>query len=203
MKKKFESRFKSNAKFILSIEDMKLIASNHLMRDKNYIDLSFVPSAIFKKGFCWAKTSEDGSTFYLFSLKPLGFEKVVSKYIAAPELIPDGMRYNKELDKLVPDITPADEYTQGIKVEFEKVGKDEKANHRAYNIGSSNYAAMNIQPWDIWKDWRLDPWDADIIKRISRTKQIPGKTFNEARIEDYEKIKHICDEKILQLKEKK
>lgn len=76
----------------------------------------------------------------------------------------------------------------------------EKQNHRNYNIGSSNYAEMNIQPWDVWKDWKLDPWDADIIKRISRTKKIKGKSFTEARIEDYEKIKHICDEKISQLK---
>lgn len=77
----------------------------------------------------------------------------------------------------------------------------QKQTHRNYNIGSSNYAEMNIQPWDIWKDWKLDPWDADIVKRISRTKKIEGKSFAEARIEDYEKIKHICDEKISQLKE--
>lgn len=153
----------------------------------------------------------------------------VSIYEAIPELIPEGMRYNKELNKLVPDITPADGFASGgfvsnDKLEFVGVihgaedfyteeegnvvlkhlfSKDKKANHRAYNVGSSNYAAMNIQPWDIWKDWKLDPWDADIIKRISRTKEIPGKTFEEARIEDYEKIKHICDEKISQLKEKK
>jgi hypothetical protein len=75
-------------------------------------------------------------------------------------------------------------------------------NHRTYNVGSSNYAEMNIQPWDVWKDWKLDPWDADIIKRISRTKKVEGKSFEESRIEDYEKIKHICDEKISQLKEK-
>lgn len=84
-----------------------------------------------------------------------------------------------------------------IKVE----NKQAEKNHRNYNIGSSNYAEMNIQPWDIWKDWKLDPWDADIVKRISRTKKIEGKSFAEARIEDYEKIKHICDEKISQLKE--
>ncbi len=126
-----------------------------------------------------------------------------SIYEVFNKCIPEGMRYNKELDKLVPDvISAADEYCSGSKVEFEKVVDYTEKNHRSYNIGSSNYATMKIQPWDIWKDWKLDPWDADIIKRISRTKEIPGKTFEEARIEDYKKIKHICDEKIYQLKEK-
>ena len=131
--------------------------------------------------------------------------KEVSVYEAFEYCIPDGMRYNKELDKLVPDVISAsNEYCSGIKVEQEPVKSYVKKteNHRDYNIGSSNYASMKIQPWDVWKDWKLDPWDADIIKRISRTKEIPGKSFEDARIEDYEKIKHICDEKIYQLKEK-
>lgn len=139
---------------------------------------------------------------------------------AIPELTPEGMRYNKELDKLVPDVikdfkpkkqSMADWAKENINpniVAFDdaEYNKEEKLSakktHRAYNVGSSNYASMKIQPWDIWKDWKLDPWDADIVKRISRTKEIPGKSFDEARIEDYEKIKHICDEKIYQLKEK-
>tara|TARA_R110002020_G_scaffold249170_2_gene463096 strand:+ start:840 stop:1550 length:711 start_codon:yes stop_codon:yes gene_type:complete len=69
-------------------------------------------------------------------------------------------------------------------------------NHRSYNVGKSDYAEHNIQPWDIWKEYKLDPWDADIVKRILRKKE------GESRIMDYEKIKHICDEKIAQEKEK-
>ena len=188
MKKEFKSRFMPDVYFKLQGD----ISQLHDVIDTGYLKMGFT---YFYTSYCGTK---------LFPLKEYQKQglKQVSIYEAVPELIPDGMRYNKELDKLVPDITPADEYIQGIKVGFEKVDKDEKANHRAYNVGSSNYAAMNIQPWDIWKDWKLCPWDADIIKRISRTKQIPGKTFEEARIEDYEKIKHICDEKISQLKEK-
>lgn len=50
--------------------------------------------------------------------------KDVSVYVAFKDCIPDGMRYNKELDKLVPDIvSAADEYCSGIKVEFEKVNE--------------------------------------------------------------------------------
>ena len=66
---------------------------------------------------------------------------------------------------------------------------------RDYNIGTSNYSKHIIQPWAIWIDWELDPWDADIIKRVLRTKQ------GESRIQDYEKIIHICKEKIRQINE--
>ena len=66
---------------------------------------------------------------------------------------------------------------------------------RSFNIGSSNYSKHIIQPWSIWIDWELNAFDADIIKRVLRTKQ------GESRITDYEKIIHICSERIRQLKE--
>lgn len=69
--------------------------------------------------------------------------------------------------------------------------KDSCRNH---NIGSSNYSEHIIQPWSIWLDWDLNPWDADIIKRVLRTKE------GSSRTEDYEKIIHICEERIRQLK---
>ena len=64
---------------------------------------------------------------------------------------------------------------------------------RTYNIGNSNYSEHLIQPWSIWLDWNLNPWDADIVKRVLRTKQ------GEERILDYQKIIHICNERIRQL----
>ena len=64
---------------------------------------------------------------------------------------------------------------------------------RHYNHGNSDYAEHKIQPWDIWLEYNLNPWDADIIKRILRDK-------GERRL-DYEKIKHICDERIRQIDE--
>lgn len=70
---------------------------------------------------------------------------------------------------------------------------------RKGNIGKSNYSKQFIQPWSIWKDYNLNPWDADIVKRILRTKEEPGMSEVEARIMDYQKIKHICDERIRQL----
>lgn len=65
---------------------------------------------------------------------------------------------------------------------------------RSHNVGDSNYADFKIQPWDIWKEYNLNPWDADIVKRILRTKK------TDSRIMDYEKIIHICQERIRQLK---
>lgn len=64
---------------------------------------------------------------------------------------------------------------------------------RDHNIGTSDYSTKTIQPWSVWLDWKLDPWDADIIKRIARHKK------GDSRVLDYKKIIHICEEKIRQL----
>ena len=64
---------------------------------------------------------------------------------------------------------------------------------RSYNRGSSDYSRHIIQPWTIWQDYNLNPWDADIVKRILRTKQ------GDSRRLDYEKIIHICKERIRQI----
>jgi hypothetical protein len=64
---------------------------------------------------------------------------------------------------------------------------------RDYNIGNSDYSTKKIQPWDIWLEYQLNPWDADIVKRVLRTKQ------GEDRKLDYQKIVHICQERIRQL----
>lgn len=76
--------------------------------------------------------------------------------------------------------------------------KDSNSN-RNYNIGKSNYAKHIIQPWSIWQEYNLNAWDADIIKRILREKEESGLSKTESRIMDYEKIIHICKERIRQL----
>ena len=77
----------------------------------------------------------------------------------------------------------------------DKEVKDDKENIRSYNVGSSDYAKHNIQPWDIWREYNLNPWDADIVKRVLRTKETDGRKL------DYEKIIHICKERIRQIDE--
>lgn len=64
---------------------------------------------------------------------------------------------------------------------------------QSYNVGKSDYSKHAIQPWDIWKEYNLNPWDADIVKRVLRTKE------GEARTLDYEKIIHICKYRIAEL----
>ena len=53
------------------------------------------------------------------------------------------------------------------------------SNVRDYNVGKSDYSKHKIQPWD-----------ADIVKRVLRTKE------GEDRKLDYEKIIHVCQERI-------
>lgn len=66
-------------------------------------------------------------------------------------------------------------------------------NVQSYNVGKSDYSKHSIQPWDIWKEYNLNPWDADIVKRVLRTKE------GEERTLDYEKIIHICKYRIAEL----
>ena len=73
------------------------------------------------------------------------------------------------------------------------VGKSDAEDIRAYNVGASDYAQHKIQPWDIYLEYNLNPWDADIVKRVLRTKK------TDTRIMDYEKIIHTCKERIRQL----
>ena len=80
-----------------------------------------------------------------------------------------------------------------VKEDKEAVG--DKEDIRSYNVGASDYAQHKIQPWDIYLDYGLNPWDADIVKRVLRTKK------TDTRIMDYEKIIHTCKERIRQINE--
>lgn len=66
---------------------------------------------------------------------------------------------------------------------------------RDYNVGTSDYSKHLIQPWTIIQEYNLNYWDGDIVKRVLRTKR------GESRSSDYEKIIHICKERLRQLKE--
>ncbi|MBO5289783.1 MAG: hypothetical protein J6B11_10390 [Spirochaetales bacterium] len=60
--------------------------------------------------------------------------------------------------------------------------------HRNYNVGTSDYSEHRYQPWDIWRDFELDPLRADIVKRLLRRKN------GEERITDLKKIQHVIGE---------
>ena len=68
-----------------------------------------------------------------------------------------------------------------------------KEDVRSYNVGQSDYSKHRIQPWDIWLEYKLNPWDADIVKRVLRTKGTDSRKL------DYEKIIHVDKERIIQL----
>ena len=74
---------------------------------------------------------------------------------------------------------------------------------RNHHVGNSNYSQMpkGYQPWDLWKIFHMNPFDADILKRLLRTKTEPGMTPQESRKLDYEKIIHVCQERINQIDE--
>lgn len=72
--------------------------------------------------------------------------------------------------------------------------KTTKTSCQDHNVGASDYSKHVIQPWHIWMEYELNAWDGDIIKRVLRTKE------GESRILDYEKIIHICQERIRQLR---
>jgi hypothetical protein len=65
---------------------------------------------------------------------------------------------------------------------------------RSFNVGNSDYSNHLIQTWTIWIEYNLNPFDADIVKRVLRNKK------GESRILDYEKIIHVCKERIRQIK---
>lgn len=65
---------------------------------------------------------------------------------------------------------------------------------RAHNVGESDYNQQLIQPWTIWMAYpQLTSWDHDIIKRTLRSKSTDSRKL------DYEKIIHICTERMRQL----
>lgn len=82
---------------------------------------------------------------------------------------------------------------------FQENVNGKMTNVRNHNVGKSDYAKHNIQPWDIWIEYKLNPFDADIVKRILRIKDEPGMSKQESRKLDYEKIIHICQERIRQI----
>lgn len=65
--------------------------------------------------------------------------------------------------------------------------KEKKDNSLMFNVGKSNYSQMKLQPWEIFEAHQhLNYWEADIIKRLLRTKK------GDSRLLDYEKIVHIA-----------
>lgn len=78
---------------------------------------------------------------------------------------------------------------------LKQLGILDDSNTRSHNIGASDYSKHLIQPWAIWIEYKLNPFDADIVKRVLRKKGTDPRRL------DYEKIIHICQERIRQIDE--
>jgi len=112
----------------------------------------------------------------------------------------DGDHHSFSESEILKDFKPtkSDFTTATTKIIAENIAKmtaseRQEGDTRDYHVGESNYSDFKIQPWDIWLEYDLNPWDADIIKRTLRTKK------GEERIMDYEKIIHVCKERIRQI----
>lgn len=103
----------------------------------------------------------------------------------------------KEIDEDKPNVLKPD--NTGIDVSHDDI--------RAFNIGASDYSKHKIQPWDIWEEYNLNPWEADIVKRVLRTKCEDGLASKlsriDSRIMDFEKIIHVARKCIELLKKDK
>lgn len=99
MKKDFESRFKPNVMFY--VPDDMLDSWNKLCRER-FATYDLATSNKF------GAIDNLGNNIYFSTNSYAEWLKLslntVSIYEAIPELIPEGMRYNKELGKLVPDV---------------------------------------------------------------------------------------------------
>lgn len=54
---------------------------------------------------------------------------------------------------------------------------------RTMQVGGDHYRQSEIQPWDVFLDWQLDPWLCNVIKYVQRHKLKNGK-------QDLEKARH-------------
>ena len=92
--------------------------------------------------------------------------------------------------------TPTAEIPRTLYERLRALGIIDAADTRSFNVGASDYHNHVIQPWSIWLEYQLNPFDADIIKRVLRKKQ------GENRADEYRKIIHIWQERSRQIEAK-
>jgi hypothetical protein len=65
-------------------------------------------------------------------------------------------------------------------------GMEDAGDAMAKQVGGNHYKRTKIQPWEIYSDYKLDPWSANVVKYILR---FPYK----AGVQDLEKAKHYIE----------
>ena len=57
----------------------------------------------------------------------------------------------------------------------------------SYQVGGNHYVKRKIQPWEIWKAYEMNPWEANALKYLLRYKD-KGKP-----LEDLKKCRHYIE----------
>jgi hypothetical protein len=65
-------------------------------------------------------------------------------------------------------------------------GMEDAGDVMAKQVGGSHYKGAAVQPWDIFMQYKLDPWSANVVKYILRFPKKAGK-------QDLEKAKHYIE----------
>lgn len=65
-------------------------------------------------------------------------------------------------------------------------GMEDAGDVMAKQIGGTHYKGAKMQPWDIFMQYKLDPWSANVVKYILRFPKKAGK-------QDLEKAKHYIE----------
>jgi hypothetical protein len=173
--------------------------------DEFYTDLKDYP---ISSAFQWNKVND----FELWEALHEEWMLLPNKFNDMMWLFDEIIEYRKQLDasmkKAVEDVLTIDNegFTAYYKLttDYVQIPIDlyNKLNYlglipnetRESHVGASNYSNHFIQPWSIWLDYpELTSFDHDIIKRVLRTKG------TDSRKMDYEKIIHICQERIRQI----
>lgn len=86
---------------------------------------------------------------------------------------------NKPIDKTLNDVIKESVNTiENLKDSFNTAASKQ--------IGGDHYKGTNIQSWDVFLDWGLDPWACNVIKYVQRHRKKAGKN-------DLEKAKHYLE----------
>jgi len=67
-----------------------------------------------------------------------------------------------------------------------EAGMEDAGDVMAKQVGGTHYKGATVQPWDIFMQYKLDPWSANVVKYILRFPKKAGK-------QDLEKAKHYIE----------
>ena len=77
-------------------------------------------------------------------------------------------------------------YTLKDLIAKKTAGMEDQGDVMAKQVGGTHYKGAKVQPWDIFMQYSLDPWSANVVKYILRFPKKAGK-------QDLEKAKHYIE----------